>query len=84
MTKYQSMKISTVQTLAQHMITRCKTSTPKVLLDLLLNMEDLPLKIESTALKRALSLKAENHWNLHKQESIKYQTEILENLKTST
>ena len=56
------------------MITRCKTSTPKVLLDLLLNMEDLPLKIEHTAIKRALALKAENHWNLKKQQSIKYQT----------
>ena len=74
MSKTQSTKITTIQTLAQHMITRCKTSTPKVLLDLLLNMEDLPLKIEQTAIKRALALKAENHWNLKKQQSIKYQT----------
>ena len=74
MSKTQSIKIATIQTLAQHMITRCKTSTPKVLLDLLLNMEDLPLKIELTAIKRALALKAESHWNLKKQKSIKYQS----------
>ena len=37
-------------------------------------MEDLPLKIEHIALKRALALKAENHWNLQQQKSIKYQT----------
>ena len=74
MNKYQSSKIATIQTLAQHMITRCKTSTPKVLLDLLLNIEDLSLKIESTALKRALALKAEGHWNLQKQRAEKYQS----------
>ena len=74
MSKSQSTKITTIQTLAQHMITRCKSSTRKVLLDLLLNMEDLPLKIEQTAIKRALALKAENHWNSKKQQSIKYQT----------
>ena len=74
MNKSQSSKIATIQTLAQHMITRCKTSTPKVLLDLLLNMEDLSLKTESTALKRALALKAEGHWNLQKQRTEKYQS----------
>ena len=37
-------------------------------------MEDLPLKIELTAIKRALALKAESHWNLKKQKSIKYQS----------
>ena len=36
--KHQSAKISTIQTLAQHMITICKTSTPKVLHNLILNM----------------------------------------------
>ena len=56
------------------MITRCKTSTPKVLLDLLLNMESLPLKLEYQALKRALALKAENHWNIQKLKSPKYET----------
>ena len=74
MNNSQYSKISTLQTLAQHMITRCKTSTPKVLLDLLLNMEDLPLKIECNALKRALALKAENHWNFQKNKSENYQT----------
>ena len=66
LSKLQESKILTLQTTAQHMITitHCNTSTSKVLLDLLLNMESLPLKIEYKAPKRALALKAENHCNL--------------------
>ena len=74
----QTTKITAIQTLAQHMITRCKTSTPKVLLDLLLNMQRLqPLenKLQSIALKRALTLKTlEGHWNTQDIKSKKYQT----------
>ena len=51
-------------TLDQHkMITRCKTRTPKV--DLQPNMQHNENKLESLALKRALTLnlKAKGHWN---------------------
>ena len=37
-------------------------------------MESLPLKIKYTAIKRALSLKAENHWNTQTIKSSTYQT----------
>ena len=60
LTKSQIRKMNT---LAQHMITRCKISTPKVLLNLLLNMLPLENKLESIALKRAITLKTEGHWN---------------------
>ena len=56
------------------MITRCKTSTPKVLLDLLLNMIPLENKIEASALKRALTLKTEGHWNTQCTKTENYQT----------
>ena len=45
------------------MITKCKTNTQKVLLDLMLKMQPLENKLESTALKRALTLKTGGHWN---------------------
>ena len=41
LTKTQTAKITTIQTFAQHMIIRFKTNTPKILLDLLLNMQPL-------------------------------------------
>ena len=63
MIKSQSTKIAIVQTLAQHMITRRITSTPKFFQDLLLNMGGIPLKVEYTGIKRALALKAQNYWN---------------------
>ena len=63
MIKSQSTKIAIVQTLAQHVITRGITSTLKVFLDLLLNMGEISLNVESIAIKRALALKAENYWN---------------------
>ena len=74
LTKTQTMKINAIQTLAQHMITRCKTSTPKVLLSILLNMLPLENKLESIALKRALTLKTEGHWNTNSFKKEKYQT----------
>ena len=45
LTKTQITKINSIQTLAQH-ITRCKTSTPKALLNVLLNMMPLENKLE--------------------------------------
>ncbi len=74
LTQAQKKKLETVQKTAQNMITRCKTSTPKVLLDLLLNMPYLPLKLEEIALKRAISLKAEGHWNYRKINNDKLKT----------
>ena len=74
LTKSQIRKINTIQTLAQHMITRCKTSTPKVLLNILLNMLPMENKVESIALKRAITLKTERHWNIHSTKTDKYQT----------
>ena len=74
LTKSQIRKINTIQTLAQHMITRCKTSTPKVLLNTLLNMLPMENKVESIALKRAITLKTERHWNIHSTKTDKYQT----------
>ena len=65
LTKSQITKINTIQTLAQHMITRCKTSTPKVLLNVILNTMPLENKLESIALKRAITLKTEGHWNVN-------------------
>ena len=56
------------------MITRCKTSTPKVLLDVLLNMLPLENKLESIALKRAITLKTDGHWNIYSTKTEKYQT----------
>ena len=46
---------------AQNRITRFKIITPKVVLDVMLNMQ--PLGNKSIALKRALTLKTEGHWN---------------------
>ena len=57
LTKTQTTKINAIQTLAQHMITRCKTSFPKLLLNVLLNMLPLENKLELIALKGAISLK---------------------------
>ena len=73
LTKTQITKINSIQTLAQH-ITRCKTSTPKALLNVLLNMMPLENKLESLALKRAIALKTEGHWNKHNIKNKKYQT----------
>ena len=80
LTKSQIAKITPIQTMAQHMITRCKTSTPKVLLNLLLNMAPIELKLEETALKRALTLKTERHWNMnnYKNEKIQSTQEIID------
>ena len=85
LTKTQIARITHIHTLAQHMITRCKTSTPKVLLDLLLNMKPLELKLEELAMKRALTLKTEGHWNNHafKNDNMQTTQEIIDwNLKT--
>ena len=64
LTKFQTAKIATKQTLDQHkMITRCETRTPNV--DLRPNMQHNENKLESLALKRSLTLnlKNEGHWN---------------------
>ena len=66
LTKSQIRKMTTLQTLAQHMFTRCKISTQKVLLNLLLNMLPLENKLESITFKRAITLKTEGHWNTKK------------------
>ena len=64
LTQSQTAKINTIQTLAQQMITRCKTIvTPKLLLKVLLNTMPLENKLESIALKRAIALKTEGHSN---------------------
>ena len=74
LTKTQTTKINAIQTLAQHMITRCKTSTPKALLNVLLKMLPLQNKLESIALKRVITLKTEGHWNTNSFKTEKYQT----------
>ena len=58
--------MTTLQTLAQHLFTRCKISTTKVLLNLLLNMLPLGNKLESKGLKRAITLETEGHWHTKK------------------
>ena len=75
MSKLQETKISKFQILVQRMITRCNPSTPKVLLDLLINMDLLPLKLEN----QALALKAENRGNVQKIKSSNYQKKTRKN-----
>ena len=50
------------------MITRSvkQVGKPKVPLNVILYMPSLENKLESIALKRAIALKAEDHWNLQK------------------
>jgi ribonuclease HI len=74
LTKSQEAKLATIQTLAQRLVTRCKDSTPKVLLDILLNNTHLPLKIKEMALKRSITLKEEGHWNDNKTRNPAYST----------
>ena len=75
LTKTQTTKINAIQALAQHMITRCKTSTQKYyLLNVLLNMLPLENKLESIAFNRAITLKTEGHWNTNSFKTEKYLT----------
>ena len=74
LTEQQIQKLTAIQTLAGRLITRCKSSTPKVLLDALLNLTPIRIKLMETALIRALSLKAEGHWDYTPNAGIKYQT----------
>ena len=45
LTTSQIAKMNTIKTLAQQMITRCKTITPKVLLNVLLNTMPLDINL---------------------------------------
>ncbi len=69
MNETQIRKLESIQTLCQHLITRCKSSTPKIVLNLLLNTGTIKSQIETTALKRALTLKTEGHWPVSQEQN---------------
>ena len=56
-------KHSTIQGLAHRLISRAKSSTPKYLLNILLDLKPIELKIQETVLIRALAMKEEGHWD---------------------
>ena len=62
--------LSTIQGLAQRLISRAKISTPKYLLNILLDLKPIELKIQETVLTRALSMKAEGHWDNNQYDTI--------------
>ena len=55
-------KLSTVQHLALKSAARAHRSTSQLSLNTLFNVLPIELKLEQTAISRALSLKAEGHW----------------------
>ena len=74
LTDKQKRTLSTIQGLAQRLIMRVKNSTPKYLLNILLNLKPIELKIQETVLTRALSMKAEGHWNNTQNDVTEYKT----------
>ena len=74
LTDKQKRTLSTIQGLAQRLIMRVKNSTPKYLLNILLNLKPIGLKIQETVLTRALSMKAEGHWNNTQNDVTDYKT----------
>ena len=61
LTTKQIQTLSTVQGLAQRLITRVTRSTPKHLMNIILNLKPIEIKIEETIILRLLSMKAEGH-----------------------
>ena len=62
LTQTQIKKLETVQTLANHLITRCLVSTPKMLLNTILHQPSIQISIRDKILKTALKMKKTNTW----------------------
>ena len=62
LTKSNIKLLNKVQHLMSILITRAQRSTAQLTLDTILGFEPIDLKLEQTALIRAIALKAENHW----------------------
>ena len=74
LTQTQVSKLNSIQALAARLITRCNSKTPSTLLYALLNLSPIEAKINETALSRAITCKAERHWNYTPNAGIAYHT----------